>query len=303
MLFPLFDHNPTRRAPVITILLILVNLGVHWRVSQLPELEFVRVLCERGFVPNRLTRVDNPQPLIITLDLQDEVRQPRRRGRPPQAQAPEPRAVRVQLSTDSGAVFLTLFTTMFLHGGWFHLLSNMWMLWVFGNNIEDRLGSIVFVAFYLVGGIIATLAQWAIDPTGETPMVGASGAVAAALGAYALTFPWAKVRTLVFIGFPFLMDLPALLVLGAWLVLETIMGVVAVQMAMEVGVAHWAHIGGFVAGACIMPLLSIGSSPPGEDWRKEAEQQFDFSTEGGPRTRRDDDRNPYADDWNNFPPR
>lgn len=172
------------------------------------------------------------------------------------------------------------------------------MLWVFGNNIEDRLGHFAFIAFYLVGGIVATLAQWATDPASQTPMVGASGAVAATLGAYALTYPWAKVRTLVFIGLPLLLDLPALLVLGTWLVLETVMGAVAMQMQLEVAVAHWAHIGGFIAGAAIMPLLTLGIPPPGEDWQREADGQFKFqhgSPLEMPRSRKDEERELFDD--------
>ncbi len=279
-MFPLYDHNPTKRMPVFTILFILLNVLVQWKMSQLTDVTAVKVICERGFISNRLTRLDNPQPLVVTVELDGAQNPPQQRRfrqqrfPPP---APAPRTVQVQLSTDSGAVFLTLLTMMFLHGGWFHLISNMWMLWIFGNNIEDRLGHIVFIAFYLLGGVLSTLAQWTTNPVSETPMVGASGAVAATLGAYAITFPWAKVKTLVFVGIPLLLDMPALVVLGVWLIFETVMGFAVLQMPMEAGVAHWAHIGGFVAGACIMPLLSIGSDPTDTDWRGEVNEQFDFS--------------------------
>ncbi len=278
-MFPLYDFNPTRRTPIFTILLIVINVVVQWKMSQLDDVTSIKVFCERGFISNRLTRVDNPQPLIVTIEL-DGANQQRQQRRRRQFQPPPVvarRSVQVQLSTDMGSVYLTLLTMMFLHGSWFHLISNMWMLWVFGNNIEDRLGHIVFIAFYLLGGVVATLAQWAIDPSSEIPMVGASGAVAAALGAYAITFPWTKVKTLVFIGIPLLLNLPALVVLGVWLVFETVMGFAVLQMPAEAGVAHWAHIGGFIAGVCIMPLLSIGSDPAGENWRDEVNQQFDFS--------------------------
>src|SRR3989337_1493039 len=105
---------------------------------------------------------------------------------------------------------------MFMHGGWIHLITNMWMLWIFGNNIEDRLGHLLFVAFYLVGGLLATFCHWVTDPNSTMPVVGASGAVAAVLGGYAVTYPTAKVRTLIFLVFIMVVDLPALVVLGLW---------------------------------------------------------------------------------------
>src|SRR6185436_4142400 len=168
------------------------------------------------------------------------------------------------------------FTMMFLHGGWIHLLSNMWTLWIFGPNIEDRLGRIVFPIFYALGGVVAMLAFWLSDPGGHMPVIGASGAVAAVLGAYAVTFPTAKVRTFVFFILFTIIDLPALVLLGLWFLLQLVSGVMGLWgVAME-PVAFWAHIGGFVAGMILMPLLSLGASPPGTDWRKESEEQFRF---------------------------
>jgi membrane associated rhomboid family serine protease len=165
---------------------------------------------------------------------------------------------------------------MFLHGGWAHLLMNMWMLWIFGNNIEDRLGHFVYLAFYMMGGIVATLVFWVSGPNVTMPVVGASGAVAAVLGAYAITFPTAKVRTLVFFILIAVIDLPALVLLGVWFMLQVFSGFMGLWgVAME-PVAFWAHIGGFVAGMILMPLLSLGASPPGTDWRKETEEQFRF---------------------------
>lgn len=269
MLFPLYDRNPHKRLPVLTVLLILANVWVTWQASQLPERRQAELMLKGGFIPVRLTKLDNPQPQTIVQPLLDA------NGQPDAARPP----IRVDLPSTSRSVYATLITSLFLHGGWLHLITNMWMLWVFGNNIEDRLGHFVFIAFYLVGGVIATMSHWAIDPGSQTPVIGASGAVAAVLGGYALTYPWVKVRTLLFIGIPLLLDIPAFIVLGLWMIGETIAGVMQLQLGLAVGVAHWAHIGGFVAGLIVMPLLAIGTAAPGEDWNKETDQLFQFGDE------------------------
>ena len=165
---------------------------------------------------------------------------------------------------------------MFLHGGWGHLLMNMWMLWVFGNNIEDRLGHFAYLVFYILGGVLATLAFWASDPGSLMPVIGASGAVAAVLGGYAITFPTAKVRTLVFFLLILIVDIPALILLGIWFALQVVSGLMGLWGVVMEPVAFWAHIGGFLAGMILMPLFTLGGSPPGKDWRKETEEMFRF---------------------------
>ena len=182
----------------------------------------------------------------------------------------------MHLTAEPGEVYLTFLTTMFLHGGWGHLLMNMWMLWIFGNNIEDRLGHLMYIVFYLLGGVLATLVFWASDPEGFMPVIGASGAVAAVLGAYAVTFPTAKVRTFVFLIMFTIIDLPALVVLGLWFALQLVSGLIGMWGVALEPVAFWSHIGGFVAGMILMPLFTLGASPPGKDWRKEAEQMFSY---------------------------
>ena len=182
----------------------------------------------------------------------------------------------IELSTHPTEVYMTFFSTMFLHGGWLHLITNMWMLWIFGNNIEDRLGHFTFLAFYLIGGILATFCYWLTDMNGVIPVIGASGAVAAVLGGYAVTFPTAKVRTLIFFFFFTIVDLPALVLLGLWFVLQIVPGVMGLFGVVLEPVAFWAHIGGFVAGMILMPLFAIGASPPGTDWRKEIDDMFRF---------------------------
>lgn len=156
------------------------------------------------------------------------------------------------------AALLTVVTSAFLHGGWLHLGGNMLYLWVFGNNIEDRLGPIRFIMFYLTCGLAATLAQAAAAPGSTVPIVGASGAIAGILGAYLMLFPRAKVITLVPILFYIeAAALPAAFVIGFWFVLQIAQGLSALGGTLESGVAWWAHIGGFAAGvALIAPIAA-----------------------------------------------
>ena len=152
----------------------------------------------------------------------------------------------------------TLVTSQFLHGGWFHLLGNMLYLWIFGNNVEERFGRVGFLVFYLLGGVLAGLSQVAVDPTSTVPTIGASGAIAATLGAYFVLFPRARVTSLVFLGFFYqLIDVPAIIVLGFWFVLQLISGLASLGATESGGVAVFAHIGGFVVGALVTRLLMV----------------------------------------------
>ena len=152
---------------------------------------------------------------------------------------------------------LSILTSMFLHGDPYHIGFNMLFLWIFGNNIEDRLGHPAFLAFYLGGGIVAAAAQVAIDPASTVPVIGASGAIAAVLGAYLVLFPGARVLTLIYFGVFFqLVRLPALLLLGFWFVMQVIDSVVSLGAASaNGGVALFAHIGGFIAGVVVGLVL------------------------------------------------
>ena len=167
-----------------------------------------------------------------------------------------------------GQATLGIFTSMFLHGDWLHLLGNMLFLWIFGNNVEDRLGSIPFLLFYLVGGVAAALTQIVIDPSSSIPLVGASGAIAAALGAYIVLFPGARILSLVFLGFFYqLIEVPALIVLGLWFGLQLINGFAVVGQTAEGGVAFFAHLGGFVFGLGVGLLLRVVGAGTGRDRR------------------------------------
>jgi membrane associated rhomboid family serine protease len=220
---PLRDANPTRRTPVLTLALIAAcfvafayELGV---LASSGEEGLGRLFDQFGVTPARLTTAIAEGDLL------------------------------------SGAT-LAVVTSLFLHAGWLHLLGNMLYLWIFGNNIEDRLGRPAFLAFYLAGGLAAVGAQVLIDPASEIPMIGASGAIAATLGAYLVLFPRSRILSLVFLGFFYqLIEIRAVLVLGFWFVLQLIDGVASLGESVEGGIAFWAHIGGFVLGVAVGLVL------------------------------------------------
>lgn len=219
-MIPIKDRNPTHRFPVVNVSIIVVNVAFFlYEVSLGPGLEsfFYRF----GVVPQNMT---------IALKSMDF----------------------------SVATILPLFSSMFLHGGWLHLGGNMLYLWVFGDNVEDKLGRGRYFLFYILCGIAASLAHIIIDPNSQMPTVGASGAISGVLGAYLLMFPKARVVTLIPI-FVFLQvaELPALVVLGFWFVLQFFNGLISLgyETAGMGGVAWWAHIGGFVTGLIlVMPF-------------------------------------------------
>ena len=207
MLFPLRDENPTSTIPVLTYALIVGNLALWMYEVSLSESALNRFIATAGATPVHLMRVTD------------------------------------HALTEAGTVLLTPLTYMFLHGSWMHVLGNMWFLWVFGDNIEDRLGKLRFVTLYLGTGAIAVLTQTALDPQSAIPIVGASGAVSGVLGAYAVLYPRARIYTFVWlILFIRFFYLPAILYLGMWFGWQFL-------SLGEAGVAWWAHIGGFIAGA------------------------------------------------------
>ena len=174
--------------------------------------------------------------------------------------------VPVELVNDPFGEWPTLLSSMFLHGGWAHLLGNMLYLWVFGDNLEDRMGPVRFVIFYVLTGLVATGAQIAINPQSSIPTIGASGAIAGVLGGYLLLFPRAKITAIVF---RFVTDVPAMIVLGFWFVYQFFFGIASLStMDMQVGgVAFFAHIGGFVAGMALVHPFQRGGGPDRDDTR------------------------------------
>ena len=161
-----------------------------------------------------------------------------------------------RLLANPAADFPTVFTSMFMHGGWMHLLGNMLYLWIFGDNVENRFGHVKFLIFYLLCGIAATVAQVAVDPSSNIPNLGASGAIAGVLGAYIVMFPKGQVRVLMGRG---VVNMPAFIVLGLWIVLQFVNGVGAITHSAETGgVAYMAHVGGFVTGLILTFIFGGG---------------------------------------------
>jgi membrane associated rhomboid family serine protease len=224
-MIPLRDDNPTTLTPWLTIAFIIACILVFlWQVS-LGAPGFEAAVFRLGVVPASLFGL---KPLAQELYLV-----------PPG---------------------LTLLTSMFLHGGWMHLIGNMLYLWIFGNNVEDAMGHVRFVLFYLLCGIVAALAQALPHPDSTIPMIGASGAISGVLGAYLLLYPRARVLVLVPLGYyTRLVHLPAMYVLGFWFVLQLINSALLTQTGG--GVAWGAHIGGFVAGMALIPLFKRRNVP------------------------------------------
>jgi rhomboid family protein len=250
-MLPLKDHNPTFRTPFVTYALVAINVLVMLLLSAMSPLAQQKFVIENGFIPARIAQLSNPNQKV-EVAIEEQVILPNGRHANRQIQ-------KIEFAAAPGAILLSLLTTMFIHGGWMHVAGNMWFLWIFGNNIEDRLGHVLFPLFYLGGGLLATGCHWAYDPQSMVPVVGASGAVSAILGAYAVTYPKATVSTLVFFGFITIIEVPALLWLAVWLGGQLLNA----SLQTDLGVAVWAHIGGFAAGAILMPLLSLAVSPPG----------------------------------------
>ncbi|MEA5513387.1 rhomboid family intramembrane serine protease [Nodularia sp. UHCC 0506] len=168
-----------------------------------------------------------------------------------------------ELTNNFAQEWTTLFTSQFLHGGWWHLISNMVFLWVFGNNIEDRMGHFKYLIFYLACGALAALCQWFISMDSIIPSLGASGAISGVLGAYVIRFPQARILTLVFLGFFITtIRIPAIVLIGIFVIQNVISGLLSLQAAANMtvesgGVAYWAHIGGFAFGLILAPLFGL----------------------------------------------
>lgn len=255
----------------MTVLLIAVNVVCFVWVWQKPEDDQIRVYAEYGFVPKRISQIRDPN-----VKVEVDVTPPEKRDLEDLKKKEAAKQV-IELKPNTQLTLFSLVTCMFLHLDWWHLIGNVWFLWVFGNNIEDRLGHFIYLFFYLAVGWLATASQWAVDPSGEVPIIGASGAIAGVLGAYAVTFPKARVKTLVFLVFFItVLDLPALLVLFAWFGFQIWQGMAALGDNVG-GVAWWAHVGGFLAGVLMMPVMASGAPDPGTHWDDEAEREFERS--------------------------
>jgi membrane associated rhomboid family serine protease len=226
-MFPIRDENPTIRNPLATLLILALNIAAWIFVQGLgSDPALAQSLCSYALIPGNLldaTSVGTVIPLDSNLGC--------------------------QLGKGSA---ITLITHQFLHGGWFHLITNMWFLWVFGDNVEDAMGPIRFVIFYLLCGLAAAAAQIMSGPNALVPMVGASGAIGGVLGGYARLYPRARIVTVIFLGFyATTAALPAIAMLGYWLFIQ-VAGAVPALHGAGGGIAFWAHIGGFLAGVVLV---------------------------------------------------
>lgn len=219
-MFPIWDDVPTKKFPLITIILIVINSIVYLYQMSLGE-RFNEFIYSMGLLPFEITH---------NIDIF-----------PP---GPSP-------------IYLTIFFSMFMHGSIVHLLGNMLFLWIFGNNVEDYLGRKRFIIFYLFSGIIAAFTQIFFNSDSIVPMVGASGAIAGVLGAYLLLYPRAKVTTVIIFGFFIrLIKIPAVVVLSFWIIYQFLYGISSLAVGTgEGGVAWFAHIGGFISGIILIKLF------------------------------------------------
>jgi membrane associated rhomboid family serine protease len=231
-MFPIRDDNPTLTRSLVTVALVAANVLVWGLVQGFgTEPALSKSVCELGAIPGELFGRAAPGTSV-------------------------PLGPGMLCVVDPVADWRTPFTHMFLHGGWFHLVGNMWFLWVFGDNVEDVMGGVRFAAFYVLCGLAAFALQAATGPGSAIPMVGASGAIGGVMGAYARLYPRAPVHLLiVFFLWVDRIVVPAFLMLGYWFVIQVLAGIPA--LASEAGgVAFWAHVGGFVAGVALVPVFA-----------------------------------------------
>ncbi len=248
-MLPLRDNIPTSRTPYVTYAFIVANILVYF-------------FWQKGGLT-----LGDPSSQHYICQLQDWAAIPYEITHP---------GDQVQIATGCGApdapTYLTIFTAMFMHGGLLHLGGNMLFLWIFGNNVEDSMGPVKFVIFYLLAGVAALALQTVIDPSSQIPTLGASGAIAGVLGGYLLIFPKARIVTVIFIVFFFtILELPALLVLAFWFLQQALFGYFDLMQPGDGGggVAYFAHIGGFVFGLLAIRLFSS---------RKRVDRQTDRTT-------------------------
>ncbi len=241
-MLPIGDEEEPGNFPVVNIAIIVINVLV-FLLLQLPSDAFTM-----GFstIPKEITTgTDIVGPVAVAL--------------------PDGTTETIVEAPGPSPIWLTLITSMFMHGGWAHIGGNMLFLFIFGDNIERRLGPILYIVFYLVCGVLASLAQVATNPSSVIPSLGASGAISGVLAAYLLYFPQNRVRVLIGLGyFARVTEVPALVMIGLWIVLQLVSGIGATAVSEQTsGVAYWAHIGGFAAGLVLAFLLRpfVGGGP------------------------------------------
>ena len=226
-MFPIRDDNPTLGTPAITVVLIGLNVAAWILVQGMgAEPTLSQSVCELGLIPGELLgRIPEGYTLPMSREMSCVIGPPH---------------------------WYTPLSSMFLHGGWLHLIGNMWFLWLFGNNVEDSMGHGRYVVFYLLCGLAAASAQTLVNPNSAIPMVGASGAISGVMGAYIVLYPRVRIHMLIFLGFFITRAVvPAYVMLGYWLLLQIVGGLPALAEESG-GVAFWAHAGGFLAGAVLV---------------------------------------------------
>ena len=255
-MFPIRDDNPHFTTPYATYGLIAANVLAWFLLQGLgTEPALSASVCRLGFIPGDVL------------------------GTAPAGAAFPIGPDTACMLDGTGGSWHTLLTSMFLHGGWMHLIGNMWFLWIFGNNVEDSMGHGRFLLFYLLCGFAAAAVQTVADPSSIIPMVGASGAIGGVMGAYIVLYPRVHVHMLVFLGFfVTTIAVPAFFMLGYWFVLQLFSG--WLSNTAEGGVAFWAHVGGFVAGALLVllfrnprllerhPYYGLGRGSPTRTWHR-----------------------------------
>jgi len=231
-MFPYKDENPTERPAVVTVSIIVANVLIWLLVQGMGAQEpLVRSVCNLGLIPGEVLQTVKPG---TGTEL----------------------APGMYCLVDVAPQYWTLLTSMFTHGGWFHLIGNMVFLWVFGNNIEDAMGHGKFIVFYVLCGVAAAATQTFLSPHSVVPMVGASGAISGVLGAYLLLYPRVRVHTLIILPiYITTVALPAYVMLGYWAVLQLVGGLGSLNEIERGGVAFFAHVGGFVAGLVLIRLF------------------------------------------------
>jgi membrane associated rhomboid family serine protease len=284
-LIPLRDNIPTGRFPVLTVALIVINVAVfiwQWQFPLDRDLEQAGLTTgidqsavEYGAIPYRITHPSESECVLGAVKQSDgnlaaeivcegmpEFEQAIRIGERAAAQGVDAEPIPL----DQAPWLVTVFASMFMHGGILHLAGNMLFLWIFGNNIEDSMGRVRYLLFYLLAGLVAVYSQSLIDTSSTVPTIGASGAVAGVLGGYALLYPHARVLTLIFIiFFVTLVEIPAVILLGIWFILQFIpaIGQTAItDLAGGDSVAYLAHVGGFIFGLAAIRLFARRRAEP-----------------------------------------
>jgi membrane associated rhomboid family serine protease len=246
---PIRDANPTSRFPFLTLGLIAANVAVFllWQPSFGTNVEQQEFYFCHAEIPFEVTHQANLAD--GGLEAQEALDESLGPGQGVQAQA------FLQQACPDKSWLASIFVAMFLHGSWLHIAGNMLFLWIFGNNVEDRLGYLVYPLFYVMGGLAAAGLQIAFDPSSAIPSLGASGAIGAVLGAYAVLFPRARVTTLVIFFFITVVNVPAAVLLVFWFLLQVFSGAGQLGTDVNSGVAFWAHVGGFAFGALVAWLF------------------------------------------------